>query len=70
MVSEDPETQALDEVAKLLAVLIRLQCETQNEAIIELGRVGISPSRIGTLLGTSGATARTTLNRAKKADAK
>ena len=68
--SEAAETQALDEIAKLLAVLVRLQCETQNEAIIELGRVGIPPSRIGALLGTSGATARTTLNRAKKADSK
>jgi len=55
-----------DEIARLLAVLIRLQVPTQADAIRELGRVGLAPSRIATLLGTTANTVNVTLAKAKK----
>lgn len=60
------DNQNGDEIARLLAVLIRLQLPTQADAIRELGRAGIGPSRIAALLGTTPNTARVTLAKAKK----
>ncbi|MEE9298129.1 MAG: helix-turn-helix domain-containing protein [Acidimicrobiia bacterium] len=55
-----------DDIARLLAVLVRLQVPTQADAIRELRRAGISRSRIATLLGTTPNTVNVTLARAKK----
>ncbi|MEX0666090.1 MAG: hypothetical protein WD598_15170 [Acidimicrobiia bacterium] len=42
-----------DEVARLLALLIRLQVKSQNQAIVELDRIGFGATRIAGLLGTT-----------------
>ena len=60
------EPESYDEVARLLAILIRLQVSTQADAIRELGKVGIGPKRIAELLGTTANTANVTLAKAKK----
>lgn len=60
------EPESYDEVARLLAILIRLQVPTQADAIRELGKVGIGPKRIAELLGTTANTAKVTLAKAKK----
>ena len=64
------DTDTSEEVARLLAILIRLQVPTQADAIRELGRVGIGPKRIAELLGTTANTVNVTLNKAKKKDTK
>lgn len=63
MASSEPGS--LDEVARLLALLVRLQVNSQTQAILELSRIGIGPSRVAELLGTSAATARVTVNQSK-----
>jgi hypothetical protein len=56
------EIGSLDEVSRLLGVLINLKFETQTEAILALHDVGLSNARIGQLLGTTTATARARVN--------
>ena len=56
----------LDEVVRLLALLIRRGSDTQTEAIIEMSRAGFKPSRIADLLGTTANTASVTVQRARK----
>jgi DNA-directed RNA polymerase specialized sigma24 family protein len=60
------EMTTAEEIARLLALLVRLQLENQSETIIELGRAGFGPSRIATLIGTTTDTAKVTLARARK----
>ena len=55
-----------DEIARLVAVLIRLKVENQTQAILELGKAGIPNTRIAELLGTTPDTAKVTLARARK----
>lgn len=55
-----------DEIARLLATLIRLQLPTQADAIRELGKAGLRPSRIADLLGTTPNTVNVTLNKARR----
>jgi hypothetical protein len=57
-----PEPGSSDEVARLLALLIRLEIGNQAQAIVELSRLGIGPSRVADLLGTTSATARVTVH--------
>lgn len=59
-----------EEVVRLLALLVRLQCESQSDAILALKTAGFGPTRIATLLGTTPGTVNVTLNRSKKASAK
>ena len=59
------ESGSLDEVARLLALLVRLQLGTQSTTILELNKLGFSASRIADLLGTTSATARVTINQQK-----
>lgn len=59
------EPASLDEVARLLALLVRLQLESQTKAILELHRIGIGSTRVADLLGTSAATVRVTVNQNK-----
>lgn len=56
----------LDEVARLLALQIRLELDSQNAAIVELGRLGFGYRRIAELLGTSPNTVNVALQKAKK----
>lgn len=60
-----PERGSLDEVARLLAVLIRQGVETQQEAILAMHAVELENSRIADLLGTSAATVRATVNKSR-----
>lgn len=60
------EANTNDEVARLLAALIRLQTSSQAEAITELHRSGIGPKRIAELLGTSAGTVNVAIQRTKK----
>jgi DNA-binding transcriptional regulator YiaG len=55
-----PSENAIDEVARLLAIQIRLQVETQVQAIRAMKDAGLSDARIAELLGTSTATVRNT----------
>lgn len=59
------EDQTIDDVARLLAVLVRESFETQSDAILAMSRTGMGPSRIAELLGTSPNTVNVTLQKAK-----
>ena len=58
--------ELLDQVVRLLAIHVRQGFETQNAAILALHAAGFSNARIGELLGTTTATARSAVNAAKK----
>jgi DNA-directed RNA polymerase specialized sigma24 family protein len=55
-----------DEIARLLAILVRRTASTQGEAILEFRRAGLSSSRIAQLLGTTSGTVEKDIQRAKK----
>ena len=59
-----------EETVRLLAILVRQNLPTQNDAILELSRAGFGPTRIGELVGTTTATAKVTVARAKKTKTK
>lgn len=63
--SEEIEAGSLDEVSRLLAVVIRQSNETQADAIRAIHATGLSNARIGQLLGTTTATVRNTVNKSK-----
>jgi DNA-directed RNA polymerase specialized sigma24 family protein len=56
-----------EEIVRLLAIQVRMQFETQAEAIRELGRAGFGPTRIAELLGTTPGTVNVTLIKARGA---
>lgn len=60
--SLDPQ----DEIARLLAVLIRRTASSQGEAVNELHRAGIPVVRIAKLLGTSPSTVDKDIRRAQE----
>ncbi len=53
----------LDELAKLMTILVKHQLGSQQEAILELNRLGFENSRSATLLGTTTDTVRATVNK-------
>ncbi len=55
-----------EEIVRLLALQIRMTCETQADAIRELNKAGFGPARIADLLGTTAGTVGVTLAKAKK----
>lgn len=55
-----------DEVARLLAIQLRLQLGSQSACIAELSRARFGPTRIAELLGTTPNTVNVTLQKAKK----
>jgi hypothetical protein len=59
-----------DDLARLLAIQIKLTVGGQGDAISELSRVGIPNVRIGELLGTATDTVKVTVQRDKKSAAK
>jgi hypothetical protein len=59
------DSGSLDEVAKLLALLVRLQVGNQTQTILEFHKLGIAPTRIAELVGTTPATARVTVSQNK-----
>ena len=54
---------AQEEIVRLLALQIRMQFESQAEAILELSKAGFGPTRIAELLGTTPGTVNVTLAR-------
>lgn len=54
-----------EEMVRLLAIQLRMQFETQADAIRELGKAGFGPTRIAALLGTTPGTVNVTLVKAK-----
>jgi DNA-binding NarL/FixJ family response regulator len=65
--SEDQESLDLsEEIARLIALLIRLQLPSQTEAILELSRLGFGTTRVAQLLGTTPNTVNVTVQKAKK----
>lgn len=59
-----------EEVVRLLALQIRMQFESQADAIRELNKAGFGPTRIAELLGTTSGTVGVTLAKTKKRAAK
>jgi hypothetical protein len=59
-----------EEMVRLLAIQLRMQFETQADAIRELGKAGFGPTRIAELLGTTPGTVNVTLVKAKGSAAK
>lgn len=55
-----------DEAVRLLAILVRRQCDNQVEAILELNRGGFGGTRIAELLGTTANTVNVTVQKNKK----
>ena len=55
-----------EEITRLLALHLRLALPNQTQAILELNRAGFGPTRIAELLGTSTATAKVTIQKARK----
>ena len=58
--------EPLEEIARLLAIQVRLALPNQTHAILELSRAGFGPTRISQLLGTSPATAKVTIQKSRK----
>jgi DNA-directed RNA polymerase specialized sigma24 family protein len=58
--------QMLDDIARLLSVILRSTFETQTDAIEAMSKAGLTPTRIAGLLGTSSATVRDAVSKAKK----
>jgi DNA-directed RNA polymerase specialized sigma24 family protein len=59
------EMTPAEETIRLLAVLVRQNLSTQNDAILELNKAGFGPTRISELVGTTPATVNVTVKRAR-----
>ncbi len=59
--------QLLDELVRLVALQVRQQIATQNEAILAMADAGFGPTRIAQLLGTTANTVNVALSKARKA---
>lgn len=60
------EANHMDELVRLQILQLRRTTANQAETIIELDNVGFTAARIAELLGTSPATVRNAIARAKK----
>ena len=56
--------ELLDQFVRLQALQIRMALPSQTEAIIELNKAKLGPTRIADLLGTTPGTVKTTVQRA------
>jgi DNA-directed RNA polymerase specialized sigma24 family protein len=59
------EPNYLDELVRLKVLEVRRGLDSQNAAILELDRAGFGANRIAELIGTSPATVRNAIARAK-----
>ena len=64
----DPVAAKLDEVARLLAILVARDRSLQD-TIADLSAVGFGPTRIAELIGTSAGYAKVAADRARKRNA-
>lgn len=58
-------TNVDEEIAQLLALLVRFMQPSQTAAIMEMNKVGFTPARIADLLGTTRGTANVTIQQNK-----
>jgi DNA-directed RNA polymerase specialized sigma24 family protein len=63
-VSEFAEKR-LDEIVRLLALILRRTTENQTEAILLLSQAHLEPNRIAELVGTTADSVRATQSKAK-----
>jgi hypothetical protein len=56
---------ALDDISKMLGVLLSRDCDTQSEVIVELSDVKMESGRIAHVLGAKPDSVRKAINRAK-----
>lgn len=64
----DLAEERLDDIARLLSILVRRDAETQTAVILEMSRAGLRNTRIAELLGTTSNTVNVTVQKAKKRD--
>jgi DNA-directed RNA polymerase specialized sigma24 family protein len=57
--------ELLDQMVRLQALQIKMAFNNQAEAIVEMNKAGIGPSRIAELLGTTPGTVGVAIQRAK-----
>ena len=57
--------ELLDQMVRLQALQIKLAMPSQAEAIVEMNKVGIGPSRIAEIMGTTPGTVNVASQRAK-----
>ena len=57
--------ELLDQLIRLQALRIRLSMPSQAEAIVEINKTGIGPSRIAEIMGTTPGTVNVAIQRAK-----
>jgi DNA-binding NarL/FixJ family response regulator len=58
--------ERLDEICRLLAIMIRKDSDTQTATILEMSRAGLKNTRIAELLGTTPNTVNVTVQKARK----
>ena len=58
--------ERLDEICRLLAIMIRKDSDTQAATILEMSRAGLKNTRIAELLGTTPNTVNVTVQKARK----
>lgn len=57
--------ELLDQLVRLHALQVKLAMQSQAEAIVEMNKVGIGPSRIAEIMGTTPGTVNVAIQRAK-----
>jgi|GEM_PF-1005184 sigma-70, region 4 len=57
--------ELLDQMVRLQALQIKLAMPSQAEAIVEINKIGIGPSRIAEIMGTTPGTVNVAIQRAK-----
>ena len=57
--------ELLDQMVRLQALQIKLAMPSQAEAIVEMNKVGIGPSRIAEIMGTTPGRVNVAIQRAK-----
>ena len=57
--------ELLDQLIRLQALQIRVSMQSQAEAIVEMNKSGIGPSRIAEIMGTTPGTVNVAIQRAK-----
>lgn len=57
--------ELLDQMVRLQALQVKMAFNNQAEAIVEMNKAGIGPSRIAELLGTTPGTVGVAIQRAK-----
>jgi hypothetical protein len=70
MATQGDIARLLDELVRLQALEVRRRSASQVDAILELSKAGLGPTRIAELLGTTPGTVNVALAKAKKRNTK